>query len=77
MERLVSRLIVAAYLLLYEVLVVLRLILEAHIIALDVVALELQHCLGVGVESGDSRSHATGEGGPGHAAGEKQEQHMP
>lgn len=68
-------LIVTAYLLLNEALVVLRLILEAPVVALDVVPFELQHCLGVGVESGDSRGHAAGEGGPGHATGETQEQH--
>lgn len=66
-------LIVAAYLLLYEALVMLRLILEAPIVALDVGPFELQHCLGVGVESGDSRGHAAGERGPGHAAEETQE----
>lgn len=73
MEGLVSGLVVAAYLLLYEVLLVLRLILEARFIALDVVPFELQHRLGVGVESGDSRGHAAGKGGPGHATGEKEE----
>lgn len=73
MEGLVLGLVVAAYLLLYEALVMLRLILEAPIIALHVVPFELQHRLGVGVESGDSRGHAAGEGGPGHATGETQE----
>lgn len=73
MEGLVLGLVVAAYSLLYEALVVLRLILEAPIVALDVVPFELQHRLGVGVESGDSRGHAAGEGGPGHARGETQE----
>lgn len=66
-------LIVAAYLLLYEALVMLRLILEAPIVALDVGPFEFQHCLGVGVESGDSRGHTAGEGGPGHATEETQE----
>lgn len=73
MERLVLGPIVAAYLPLYEALVVLRLILEAPIIALDVVPFELQHRLGVGVERGDSRGHAAGEGSPGHATREAQE----
>lgn len=73
MEGLGLRLVVAAYLLLYEALVVLRLILEVPIITLDVVPFELQHRLGVGVESGDSRGHAAGEGGPGHATGETEE----
>lgn len=55
---------------------VLRLVLEAPVVALDVVPFELQHRLGVGVESGDGRGHAAGEGGPGHAAGETQEEHV-
>jgi len=73
MEGLVLGVVVAAYLLLYEALVVLRLILEAPIVALNVVPFELQYRLGVGIESGDSRGHAAGEGGPGRATGEIQE----
>lgn len=55
---------------------VLRLVLEAPVVALDVVPFELQHRLGVGVESGDGRGHAAGEGGPGHATGETEGQHV-
>lgn len=50
---------------------VLRLVLEAPVVALDVVPFELQHRLGVGVERGDGRGHAAGEGCPGHATGER------
>lgn len=75
MEGLAFGLIVAAYLL-YEALVMLRVILEGPIISLDVVPFELQYRLGVGIESGDSRGHAAGKGGPGHAARDTQKKHM-
>lgn len=75
MEDLFFGLIVAAYLL-YEALVVLRVIPEGPIVSLDVVPFELQYRLGVGIESGDSRGHAAGEGGPGHAARDTQKKHM-
>lgn len=39
--------------------------------ALTVLALELQHQLGVCVEGGDSRCHAAGERNPGRARGEQ------
>lgn len=74
MESPAFGLIVAAYLL-YEALVVLRVVLEAPIVSLDVVPFELQYRLGVGIESGDSRGHAAGEGGPGHAARDTEEAH--
>lgn len=56
----------------HEALVMLRLVGgEAPIAAFLVIALELQHSFGVGVEGCDCRGHATSKGGPGHTAGEK------
>lgn len=43
--------------------------------ALTVLTLELQHQLGVCVEGGDSRCHATGEGNPGRARDEQKKLH--
>lgn len=81
MNRLVSVLVIAAHLfrlvpLWHVALVMLRLVLEAPIIAFDTVTFELQNCLGVDVESRDSRGHTAGEGRPGHAKREEREPKM-
>lgn len=53
--------------LLQEALVVMRSAASGSAEALTVLALELQHQPGVGVEGGDRRCHATGKGDPGRA----------